>query len=50
MTRSSEKLAGDWEARIAANTQPIAGGKLVRHALLVVALVVTSWSAIFGFR
>ena len=50
MTRSAEKLAGHWEARIAANARPIAWGAVARRLLALAAFVFVACSALFGFR
>lgn len=50
MTRSSEKLEGDWEARIAANVRPTAGGAFFWQLATYVAFVIIAATAIFGFR
>lgn len=49
MTRSGEKLAGDWEARIVASRMPVPWSKLMRHAAMIVTIVVVSVSALCGF-
>jgi hypothetical protein len=50
MTRSSEQLAGDWEARIVANVRPIAWGSVIRRLLAYVAFALLAGAALFGFR
>lgn len=49
MTRSAEKLAGDWEERIIARNSPIAWSKFVRRVAMIVAIIILSVSALYGF-
>ena len=49
MTRSSEKLAGDWEARIAAAAPPIDWHRIARRAAMLGLLTLIAGTALFGF-
>jgi len=50
MTQSSERLTGDWEARIQVNARPIAWSRVARHLVECGALVCVIVAAVFGFR
>lgn len=49
MTRSSEKLSGDWEARIAEAAQPVHWMGIARWAAMLAALLIVAGTALFGF-
>jgi hypothetical protein len=49
MTRSSERLTGNWKAHITADARPVAWSGVARHLLEGVALV-SIIGAVFGFR
>lgn len=49
MTRSSEKLAGNWEARIAAAAPPIDWARIARRATMLSILLLITRTALFGF-
>lgn len=49
MMRSSEKLAGDWEARIAAAAPPIDWLRIARRTAMLALLMLIAGTALFGF-
>ncbi len=49
MTRSSEKLAGDWKARIAAAAPPIDWHRIAGRAAMLGLLTLVAGTALFGF-